>query len=523
MRKPERRSKQLEGVSRVVKFIERLKIPSGKGAGGAFKVRGWQRQILSRIYGPTLPDGRRQVRTALVSLPRKNGKTALAAALGLYHLIADGELHGQVICAACDRNQAGLIYNAARAMVEADPELSTMVNVAASTKRLVHLASGSYLTVIAADAGRAHGLSPSLVICDELAQWPKRDLWDALATSTGAREQPLFLMISTQSHDPNNIMSEQIAYARLVLSGAVDDPTFAATIFEADEGEDWQDEAVWHRANPALGDFRSLAEMRTACARAVRVPAQRAAFETFYLNRPQAVEGRWLSGTDWDACAAPVDVKALEGRPCWAGLDLGSTQDLTAVALVFPDRANPPTFDVLAHFWTARETMDERGNRDRVPYRLWSEQGFITATPGRVIDTGAVARWLAKAAQRYDIRGVAFDRWRIEGLQKQLDDAGIRLPLVEFGQGFASMAPAVDRLEAAVLDGRLRHGGNPVLRWNAANAIADTDPAGNRKLTKARAIGRIDGLVALVMAVGLHGTTAGPRASVYEGRAPIFV
>lgn len=513
--------KQLEPVSRVVSFLERLTIPSGYGAGKPFRVRPWQRKIIEGIYGPRNADGKRRVRTAIVSIPRKNGKTGLAAALALYHLIGDGELNGQVICAATGINQASLLYNAARAMVEADPELAELVNRIESTKRLTHRASGSYLATIAADAARAHGLGPSFIVCDEVAQWPKRDLYDALATSTGGREQPLMLVISTQSPDPNNVMSELVDYGRKVNAGVIDDPSFAAFIFEAPADADWQNEAVWHTANPALGDFRSLDEMRTAAARAKRIPAQESAFRTYYLNQAVAADARFLSGADWDACAAPVDIEALEGRPCWGGLDLGSTQDLTSLVLVFPDDGDPVRFDVLPFFWTAADTMNDRGDRDRVPYSLWAQQGYIAATPGRIIDKGHVVRTLAEVAARYDLRGIAFDRWRIEELQKGLSAEGVDVPLVAWGQGFKDMGPAVGALETAVIAGRIRHGGHPVLRWNAANAAVEIDPAGNRKLTKQKSTGRIDGLVALAMALGLHSRTddASTR-SVYERQRP---
>lgn len=519
MRTPKR--KQLDAVHRVISFLERLTVPSGFGAGTPLRVRPWQRGIIEGIYGPRDAHGRRRVRTALISLPRKNGKTQLAAGLALYHLLADGELNGQCIAAACDRNQAGLIYGAARAMIEADDELAALVTRIESTKRLVHPASGSYFAAISADAARAHGLGPSFIVCDEVAQWPKRDLFDALSTSTGGREQPLMIVISTQSADPHNVMSELVDYGRKVNAGVIDDPTFAAFIYEAPLDADPWDEATWHLANPALGDFRSLDEMRTSAARARRIPAQEAAFRTFYLNQPVQADARFLSGVDWDACAGPVDIDALDGRPCWGGLDLGSTQDLTALVLVFPDDNDPQGFDVVPWFWTAADTLGDRGDRDRVPYGLWRDQGYLEATPGRVIDKGHVVRTLGEVMARFDVRGVAYDRWRIEELKKGLSDAGIDVPLMAWGQGFKDMSPAVDALETAVLSGRLRHGGHPVLRWNAANAALDTDPAGGRKLTKQKSIGRIDGLVALAMALGLHARSDEASAiSVYERERP---
>lgn len=509
------------GADRVCTFLEGLTVPAGFGAGQPFRVRPWQRRILEGIYGPTDANGRRIVRTALISLPRKNGKTGLAAGLALYHLLADGELNGQVIAAACDRNQAGLIYGAARAMVEADRDLAALVNMVESQKRIVHYGSGSYLATIAADAARAHGLGPSFVICDEVAQWPKRDLFDALSTSMGGREQPLMIVISTQSADPHSVMTELTDYGRKCAAGVIDDPSFAAFIFEAPRDADPWDEATWHAANPALGDFRSLDEFRVAAARAKRIPAQEAAFRTFYLNQPAEADNRFVSGVDWDTCAGDLDLDALEGRPCWGGLDLSSTQDLTALVLVFPDDEDPTGFDVVPFFWTAGDTLQDRGDRDRVPYALWRDQGYLQAPPGRVIDKGAVARTIGEVMPRFDVRGIAFDRWGIESLKQHLAGLGIDAPLVPWGQGFKDMSPAVDAVESVILNARLRHGGHPVLRWNASNAAIEMDATGARKFTKPKSTGRIDGLVALAMALGLYERTGeATGASVYERHRP---
>lgn len=515
-KQPRKRAKQpLGGADRVVAFLEGLTIPAGFGAGTPFKVRPWQRAILEGIYDPVDAHGRRIVRNALITLPRKNGKTGLAAGLALYHLLADGEINGQVISAACDRNQAGLIYNACKSMVQADPDLAAHVNLIESQKRIVSYGSGSYFAAIAADATRAHGLSPSFAVLDEVAQWPKRDLYDALSTATGGREQPLLLTISTQSADPHSVMSELTEYGRKVNAGVIEDPSFAAFVFEALKDADAWSEATWRAANPALGDFRSLDEFRVAAARAKRIPAQESAFRLYYLNQPVEADTRFVSGADWDACDTPVDLDAFDGRPCWGGLDLSSTQDLTSLVLVFPSDDAPDTYDVLCWFWTAGDTIVDRGDRDRVPYALWRDQGFIEAPPGRAIDKGAVVRTLGEVTARFDVRGIAYDRWGILELQRRLADEGIDVLLTPWGQGFRDMAPAVDALEISILNRRLRHGGHPVLRWNAANAAVEQDAAGNRKLSKAKATGRIDGLVALAMALGLAGRSTEATSSIY--------
>jgi len=508
-------------ADRVIRFIENLTTTAGPEAGKPFRVRDWQKAIIRDIYDPADEAGMRTRRTALITMPRKQGKTELAAALALYHLLADGEINGQVYSAAAERQQAAQVFNAAKAMINADPELASLVNVIETQKRIVHYRSGSFYQAISADARSKHGFNASAVIYDELAQAKNRELFDVLTTSTGARAQPLTIVISTQSSDPNSVMSELVEYGRKVLSGVIEDPSFSATIYAAPMDADPWDEQVWHACNPALGDFRSLDEMRTFAARAKRIPSLESAFRNLYLNQPVDADQRFLASADWDACAAPPDLDHLEGRPCYGGLDLSSTQDLTALVLIFPDASDPPAFDVVCHFWTAGDTIRERGDRDRVPYATWRDQGLIEATPGRAIDKRFVVHRLADIMQRYEVLGIAFDRWRAAELKKELADEGLEdVPLVDWGQGFKDMAPAVDALETAVLNGRLRHGGNPVLRWCVANAVIEMDPAGSRKLAKQRSTGRIDGLVALTMAIGLAVRAEAPIASIYERERP---
>jgi len=453
-------------------------------------------------------------------MPRKNGKTELAAALCLYHLLADGEVNGQVYSAAADKQQASIVFNVAAAMIRADPELVALVNVIDSVKRIVHYASGSYYQALSSDAKTKHGFNASAIICDELAQWPKRELYDVLTTATGARAQPLTLVISTQSSDPLHVMSELVEYGRKVEAGVFDDPAFHSTIYAAPLDADPWDEAVWHACNPALGDFRSIEEMRNFAAKAKRIPAAESAFRNLYLNQPVDADKRFLSSADWDACATPVDLDRLEGRPCYGGLDLSSVQDLTAYVLVFPSDDEPTVYDVLAWFWTAGDTLADRAERDKAPYGVWRDQGLLIAPPGRAIDRAFVAHTIAESLERFDVRTIAADRWQLAQLEKVLADEGVEAPIEGFGQGFRDMAPAVDALEAAILDARIRHGGHPVMRWCAANATVTTDPAGNRKLDKSRSTGRIDGLVALTMAIGIAERSLEPVLSPYERDRP---
>lgn len=491
----------LSKADRVIAFVETLHITSGMLAGQRFKLRDWQKDIIRAIYDPVRADGRRRVRTALITMGRKNGKTQLVAALALAHLCGPvAESRGQVYSAAADRDQAALIFAEMEAMILADATLIARVNIQRFAKRIEDATTGSVYSALSSDARKAHGLSASFVVYDEIAQAPDRHLFDNLVTSTGARSEPLVIVISTQSSDPHHVMSELTAYGRQVRDGVLQDPSFAPFIFEVPIEADAFDEKNWYLANPGLGDFRSLDEMRTMAEMAKRLPAREAAFRALYLNQPIDAEARFIAAADWRACNGPVDVEQLCGRPCWAGLDLSSTRDLTALVLYFPDDQGA----VLPFFWVPGDNLADREDRDRVPYRTWRDRGFIEAPTGRAIDRCAIVRRLASIAATFDVRGIAFDRWRMEDMNKLLSDEGIELPFTAYGQGFRDMGPAVDALETAILARRLRHGGHPVLQWNAANAVIELDPAGARKISKRRSIERVDGLVALAMALGLY-------------------
>ena len=411
-------------------------------------------------------------------MPRKNGKTELCAALALYHLLADGEINGQVYSAAADRYQAALVYNAAVAMVRADAELSAFVNVIESVKRIVHYRSGSFFqALVRRPPLQARLQRQSAIIYDELAQAPNRNLYDVLTTSTAARAQPLTIVISTQSSDANHVMSELVDYGRKVTAGVIEDAGFFSAIYAAPDDADVWDEATWRACNPALGDFRSLDEMRAFAARARRIPSLESVFR---LALPQPAGrrrppfpglgrlGRLRRSRRCRRARRP----ALLGRPR-PRLDAGPDRAGAGLPRRRRFRDGPPGYDVLCWFWTAEDALRERGERDRVPYPLWRDQGFLETTPGRAIDKGFVARRLAEIAARYDVRGLAYDRWRIEELKARLAEDGIELPMEPWGQGFRDMAPAVDALETAVLNRRIRHAGHPVLRWNAANAAVE--------------------------------------------------
>ncbi len=519
--KAERSIKKLSRVERVIQFLESLPVTSGLLAGQKFKVRPWQRKILQGIY-KTDKRNRRIVRQALLTMPRKNGKTGLTAALALVHLCGpEAEPRGQVYSAGADRHQAALIYEEMKAIIAAVPQLSKRVIVRDFNKHLEDVETGSIYYALSADSKTKHGFAASFVVYDELAQAPDRKLYDVLTSSTGGRSEPLSIVISTQSSDPHSIMSELVDYGTKIRDGILKDPAFFPVIYTAPEDADPWSEKTWFACNPALDDFRSLEEMRSAALQAQRIPAREASFRLLYLNQRVTMKSRFIAQADWDNCERPIDPEKLRGRPCVGGLDLGSTTDLTALILYFPEDSGA----VIPYFWVPADRLDEREHTDHVPYRTWHKAGFLEAPAGRAIDKLAIVRRIAKIASMFDLQAIAYDRWRLEDLQKLLTDEGIEIPLKPFGQGFQSMGPAVDALETAILNRTIAHPGHPILTWNLSNAAIEIDPAGARKISKAKSTERVDGAVALVMAVGLAGMKPPEpkKQSIYETRGPVFL
>jgi phage terminase large subunit-like protein len=507
-------------AEKAVKFIRKLRLHEGRFAGQPFPLQDWQERIVRRIYGTVDELGRRQVRTAFIMVPRGSGKSSLAAAIGLLHTFGpEKEAGGQVIAAAADREQASIVFGAASRMIQQDGVLSRITNITPSLKKIEHPASGSTFRAVSHEAYSKHGLSITCLLADEVHAWPTRELWDVLTTSMGKREQPLVIAITTAGVGRNGIAWELYAYAKRVAAGEVDDPTFLPVLLEPPEGFDWRDPAVWAYVNPALGVFRSLEEMTTSAKRAEHVPAQQAAFRQLYLNewREGAAEP-WLDLAIWDEAETEVDLEELEpGIRAWVGVDLSSTTDLTAVVAVLEQ--DDGGYLCLPRFWVPEESLRRRSERDGVPYALWSEQGHIIATPGSVVDYGAVEDYVADLAERFRVESIAIDRWNSTATTTRLLDQG--LPVIRFGQGFASMSPAVKATERLILAKKLAHDGNPVMRWCLSNVAIAQDAAGNQKIDRARAKEKVDGAVALAMAIGV-GETEGRTSSVYEER-PSFL
>lgn len=442
------------------------------------------------------------MRRAVFSIGRKNGKTLLAAALVLAHLIGpEAERNGEIYSAANDREQAAQVFKMARQMVQAEPELGRRLSVVPSTKTIVCLGNGSFYRALSAESGTKHGLNPTFVIFDELAQAKSRDLYDVLDTSMGARAEPLFLAISTQSNDPEHILSKLIDDG---LSG--EDPTTVCHLYAAPEDCDLMDEAGWRAANPALGDFRNLEDLSVLMARAVRLPAEEPRVRNLYLNQRVSTASTLISRRDWMACKGAAAWK--DGERVYLALDLSAKTDLTALVGVTAEGGSR----VAAWFWKPADFIEDHERRDRVPYGQWAKAGWIDTPAGRSIHPRAVALRIADLTSRFEVVGLAYDRWGMPNLMREFDAVGLEthkdgedgdgLRLVPWGQGFKDMSPAVDALETAILHGDLIHEGNPVLTWNIANAVAVMDPAGGRKIDKSKARFRIDGAVGLAMAQG---------------------
>lgn len=502
-----------------VNFFERLLVHTrGEWAGKPFELAEWQKQdVIRPLFGwKKTSDKTRKYRRAYIEVPRKNGKSTLCAGIALYLLFADNEPGAEVYSAAADREQAAIVFNEASQMVKNSQELSKRSEV---YKRAVIVPSAnSTYRVLSADAFSKHGLNASGIIFDELHAQPSRDLWDVMATSTGARRQPLTVAITTAGFDRESICWEQHEYARRVLAGVLDDPEFFAYIAAADEGDDWQDPAVWAKANPGYGITVKPEYLEAECRRAAQVPAYQNTFRRLHLNQWTQQDTRWLDLNAWDQCGKfEFDARQLDGMTCYGGLDLASTSDLAAFVLVFPPEVDGLPYIVMPKFWIPSENMVDRARRDRVPYDAWARDGLITPTEGNVIDYDRIILDIEGMAERFNIREVAFDRWGAFQVSQKLAGAG--LTMAAFGQGFNSMSSPTKELLRLVLDGKLAHGANPVLRWMADNVVVTSDPAGNVKPNKQKSRDKIDGVVAMIMALDRAVRHQDGRGgSVYENR-----
>ena len=506
-----------------VMFIESLKHTKGTWWKQPFELIDWQEQIIRDLFGVLKPNGYRQFNTAYIEIPKKMGKSELAAAVALYLTCADGEERAEVYGCAADRNQAKIVYDVAVDMVRLCPSLNKRVKILQSQKKLVYIPTNSTYQVLSADVANKHGFNTSGVIFDELHTQPNRKLYDVMTKGSGdARMQPLYFLITTAGTDTNSICYEVHQKAEDIIAGRKIDPTFYPVIYGADESDDWTDPKVWKKANPSLGITVGIDKVEAACESAKQNPGEENAFRQLRLNQWVKQAVRWMPMDKWDACAFPVNPEELEGRVCYGGLDLSSTSDITAFVLVFPPRDEEDKYVVLPYFWLPEETLDLRVRRDHVPYDVWEKQDLIETTEGNVIHYGFIEKFIENLGERYNIREIAFDRWGAVQMVQNLE--GMGFTVVPFGQGFKDMSPPTKELMKLVLEKRIAHGGNPVLRWMMDNIYIRRDPAGNIKADKEKSTEKIDGAIAMIM--GLDRAIRGGNdngESVYDSRGILFL
>ena len=487
-------------ADRAVRFIEQLKHTKGKWAGKPFWLFPWQEQVIRDIFGIVDERGKRQFRTAYVEIGKKNGKSELAAAVALYLLYADGEPSAEVYGAAADRQQASIVFDVARQMVDMTPALLKRSKIMGATKRIVNYSNAGFYQVLSAEVGTKHGLNVSGLVLDEVHAQPNRQLYDVLTKGSGdAREQPLYFLITTAGTDRESICYELHQKAKDILDGRKIDPTFYPVVYGLADDDDWTDERNWYKANPSLGQTIQIERVRDMFREALDNPAEENVFKQLRLNLWVSSLTRFIPEHIYDLGNTPIDMESLKGRECYGGLDLSSTGDITAFVLMFPPRNEEEKYIMLPFFWIPEDTIPIRVRRASVPYDIWRQQGYLNATEGNVIHYGFIEKFIEKLGEQYHILEIAFDRWGATQMVQDLE--GMGFTVVPFGQGYKDMSPPTKEFYKLLMEGRIIHGGNPVMRWMAGNVVVDRDPAENIKPTKAKSPEKIDGIVAAIMAL----------------------
>jgi phage terminase large subunit-like protein len=512
-----------EKAEHAVRFIRLLKHTKGVWYGKPFELLPWQDKIIRDVFGTVKEDGYRQYNTAYIEVPKKNGKSELAAAVALYLTCGDGEWGAEVYGCAADRQQASIVFDVAVDMVEQSPALKKRIKPVLSKKRLVYMPTGSFYQVLSSEAYTKHGFNVHGVVFDELHAQPNRQLYDVMTIGSGdARKQPLFFLITTAGTDRNSICYEVHRKAEDILRGKRVDPTFYPVIYGVEDGDDWGDEKVWYKANPSLGHTIDIEKVRAAYQSAKENPAEENLFRQLRLNQWVKQSVRWMPMETWEKCAHPADTGKLKGRVCYGGLDLSSSIDITAFVLVFPPIPGDDKYYVLPYFWLPEETLDLRVRRDHVPYDIWRQQGYLLTTKGNVIHYGFIEKFIEDLNTQFHIKEIAFDRWGAVQMVQNLEGAGFTV--VPFGQGYKDMSPPTKELMKLTLEGKIAHGGHPVLSWMMDNIHVQTDPAGNIKPDKAKSTEKIDGAVALIMALDRCIRNEGRTdTSVYDERGLLIL
>ena len=510
---------------KVIAFISRhIKTPEGRHVGKPLRLMEFQKRFIRDIY-----DNPKGTSRAYLSIGRKNGKSVLIACLVLAHIVGpEARMNSQIISGALSREQASLVFKLMQKMIGLSPELraKSITRITPSQKMIIGVQMNVEYRAISAEAGTAHGLSPVLAIIDEVGQikGPHSDFIEAITTSQGAHDDPLLIAISTQAATDNDLFSRWLDDAETSK-----DPRIVSHVYRAPEDCEIMDREAWKAANPAMGEFRSITDLEDLAARADRLPGEENSFRWLYLNQRIEATAPFIGRKSWAECAAMPEPLA-DGAVVFGGLDLSQVSDLTALVLVSPVDG---IWQVHPTFWLPEAGLREKAKADRVPYDIWSRDGWLKTTPGPVVDYAFVAARLFEVAQKYKVQKIAFDRWNYAHLKPRLLDAGFTEAQLsgddaifeEFGQGMKSMSPALMDLESAILTQNIAHGDHPILTMCAANAAVESDAAGNRKLTKKKSRGRIDGMVALAMAMSVAGTwnSAVALPSVYRERGALVL
>lgn len=504
-----------ERAVRAVEFFhEVLTHVKGKLAGQPFYLQPWQQAVVMNAFGwYEIGSGLRRFRRVFVYVPRKNGKTTLAAGIVNYVLFCDNEPGAEIYSAAAEYKQAALVFDQVKGMVLHEPELKKRVRVYKTFKSIEYEAMNSVYRVISADADTKHGFNTHCAVIDELHAQPTPELVDVLETSTGSRDQPLIVFITTADYARESVCNTKLGYARSVRDGALPDAEFLPVIYEANESDDWTDEAVWRKSNPNYGVSLRRSYMDAECKKAAETPTYQNTFRRLHLNVVTQTETQWINLDSYDQCVIAKDQvpswESLRNVPCAAGLDLSSTRDLSSLVLFFPTKQNL----IWPLFFIPLDNAHAREKKDRVPYTTWAREGWLYMTPGNVVDYDYIRRILSgqpagdaplvlpPVIETFDLKGLAFDRWGATQLVTTLKNDGVEV--VSFGQGYASMSPAAKEFEKLVVSGQASVVPNPVMRWCVNNVMVEEDAAGNIKPSKAKSRERIDGVVAAIMAVGL--------------------
>lgn len=519
---------------RIILFCSICYHYKGKFAGQRFEPEPWQQFFLWVLFGWKRSDGTRRFRIFHLEIARKNGKTFLGAAIGLYMTYADGEAAAEVYSVATKKDQARICHKDGIQIIKKSPALKDLFTILRDSISVED--SVSKFEPLGRDSDSLDGLNVSAAIMDELHAWKKRDLWDVIDTATDAREQALIGALTTAGFNRQTICWDHNVYLKKILAGQIVDDEFFGMIFTLDNEEEQEDESTWIKANPNLDVSITKDKLRNMIKRAQAIPSQLNSVLRLRLNIWTQAESRWIKPADWAACSEGEKEKNLTGRTCYGALDLSSTTDISSEVLVFPPVEDGGLYDLLCRFWIPEDNMVERSRRDRVPYDAFVRGGFVTATPGNVIDYDWIIDQVGRDVQQFDLQEMAFDRWGatlifqqlkeiLPPIQKVVDGKSKMVDrVVGFGQGFSSMSPPMKELEKLIISKKIGHGGNPILSWMADNVVTKEDPAGNIKPDKSKSIEKIDGIVALIMALdrALNGS-ASMKGSIYEERGLLGV